>query len=222
MEGLGERQLCWCVAAPVRDPRHEDVHGDEEKEEIRDGEANYPCDEPPGSDDLAGHAPEGPATLCQVDDHQPDEHEANVRVDGDPHVQKLKSADCGRGCRQQTEMDDPTRSGAPRRPAVGLGLERHHGLGLERSSTILYLPAPATRGCRSSRDLAPWVGHLDMGYSIDSGARLSGVPLGMPVITFQAARRRTNQTVTAISSTDKASSQPPSIHWNGQNRLAGW
>jgi hypothetical protein len=38
----------------------------------------------------------------------------------------------------------------------------------------------------------------------------------------QAARRRTSQTVAAMSSTDSASSQPPSIHWNGQNRLAGW
>ena len=38
----------------------------------------------------------------------------------------------------------------------------------------------------------------------------------------QAARRRTSQTVTAMSSTDSASSQPPSIHWNGQNRLPGW
>jgi hypothetical protein len=38
----------------------------------------------------------------------------------------------------------------------------------------------------------------------------------------QAARRRTSQTVAAMSSTDSASSQPPSIHWNGQNRLTGW
>jgi hypothetical protein len=38
----------------------------------------------------------------------------------------------------------------------------------------------------------------------------------------QAARRRTSQTVAAMSSTDSASSQPPSIHWNGQNLLAGW
>jgi hypothetical protein len=37
----------------------------------------------------------------------------------------------------------------------------------------------------------------------------------------QAARRRTSQTVAAMSSTDSASSQPPSIHWNGQNRLVG-
>ncbi len=37
----------------------------------------------------------------------------------------------------------------------------------------------------------------------------------------QAARRRTSQTVAAMSRTDSASSQPPSIHWNGQNRLPG-
>jgi hypothetical protein len=38
----------------------------------------------------------------------------------------------------------------------------------------------------------------------------------------QAARRRTSQMVAAIKSRDSASSQPPSIHWNGQNRLPGW
>ncbi len=38
---------------------------------------------------------------------------------------------------------------------------------------------------------------------------------------LQAARRRTSQTVAAIRSRESASSQPPSIHWNGQNRLAG-
>jgi hypothetical protein len=38
----------------------------------------------------------------------------------------------------------------------------------------------------------------------------------------QVGRRRTSQTVAAMSSTDSASSQPPSIHWNGQNRLVGW
>jgi hypothetical protein len=37
----------------------------------------------------------------------------------------------------------------------------------------------------------------------------------------QAARRRTSQTVAAMISADSASSEPPSIHWNGQNRLAG-
>lgn len=38
----------------------------------------------------------------------------------------------------------------------------------------------------------------------------------------QAARRRTSQTVMAMSSTDSATSQPPSIHWKGQYRLPGW
>ena len=38
----------------------------------------------------------------------------------------------------------------------------------------------------------------------------------------QVARRPTSQTVTAMRSTDSASSQPPSIHWKGQNRLPGW
>jgi hypothetical protein len=28
--------------------------------------------------------------------------------------------------------------------------------------------------------------------------------------------------VAAMSRSDSASSQPPSIHWNGQNRLPGW
>jgi hypothetical protein len=28
--------------------------------------------------------------------------------------------------------------------------------------------------------------------------------------------------VAAMSNADSASSQPPSIHWKGQNRLAGW
>ena len=37
----------------------------------------------------------------------------------------------------------------------------------------------------------------------------------------QVARRRTSQTVAAMSSTDSANSQPPSIHWNAQNRVAG-
>ena len=43
---------------------------------------------------------------------------------------------------------------------------------------------------------------------------------GVPAL--QAARRRTSQTVAAMRSRESASSQPPSIHWNGQNRLAGW
>jgi hypothetical protein len=38
----------------------------------------------------------------------------------------------------------------------------------------------------------------------------------------QVARWWTSQMVAAMSSADRASSQPPSINWNGQNRLAGW
>ncbi len=37
----------------------------------------------------------------------------------------------------------------------------------------------------------------------------------------QVGLRRTSQAVAAMSSTDSASSQSPSIYWNGQNRLAG-
>ena len=46
----------------------------------------------------------------------------------------------------------------------------------------------------------------------------------VPVVArrAQVARRRTSQTVAAMSSADSASSQPPSLHWNGQNRLASW
>ena len=49
-------------------------------------------------------------------------------------------------------------------------------------------------------------------------------PLGSGALAGggQAARRRTSQRVMAMSSTDSASSQPPSIHWKGQNRLPGW
>jgi hypothetical protein len=41
------------------------------------------------------------------------------------------------------------------------------------------------------------------------------------VINLQTARRRTSQTVTAMSNADSASSQPPSIRWNGHSRLVG-
>ena len=36
-----------------------------------------------------------------------------------------------------------------------------------------------------------------------------------------APRRRTSQTVPAISNTETARSQPPSVSWNCQNREAG-
>jgi hypothetical protein len=39
---------------------------------------------------------------------------------------------------------------------------------------------------------------------------------------IQAARRRTSQMVAAMRISESASSQPLSIHWKGQNRLAGW
>jgi hypothetical protein len=35
-----ERHLCWYAAAPVQDARHEHVQGDEEEQEVRDGEAS--------------------------------------------------------------------------------------------------------------------------------------------------------------------------------------
>jgi hypothetical protein len=48
------------------------------------------------------------------------------------------------------------------------------------------------------------------------------VTCGPPGRMCQVARRWTSQTVTAMSRTDRASSQPPSIHWKGQNRVGGW
>jgi hypothetical protein len=58
----------------------------------------------------------------------------------------------------------------------------------------------------------------------DAGAEGEPVAviLGRGCQAAQVARRRTSQTVAAMSSADSASSQPPSIHWKGQNRLAGW
>jgi hypothetical protein len=56
----------------------------------------------------------------------------------------------------------------------------------------------------------------------------NGSPYGGSLRTYQtsgfrlqAAWRWTSQTVVAMSSSERASSHPPSIHWNGQNRLAG-
>jgi len=42
------------------------------------------------------------------------------------------------------------------------------------------------------------------------------------VASHYAARRWTNQTAVPMRSRESANSQPPSIHWKGQNRLAGW
>jgi len=52
--------------------------------------------------------------------------------------------------------------------------------------------------------------------------RSSSASLSRGCQAAQAARRRTSQTVAAMSSTDSASSQPPSIAWKGQNRLPDW
>jgi hypothetical protein len=55
------------------------------------------------------------------------------------------------------------------------------------------------------------------------GRRTLREVLGSPARRgVQAARRRTSQMVAAMSSADSATSQPLSIHWNVQNRLAGW
>ena len=48
-----------------------------------------------------------------------------------------------------------------------------------------------------------------------------GVPWAACLEALQAALRRTSQTVMPIRSADRASSQPFSMNWNGQNRLAG-
>jgi len=45
---------------------------------------------------------------------------------------------------------------------------------------------------------------------------------GQRLPALQVARRWTSQMVAAMRSRESASSQPPSIHWNGQNRLSGW
>ena len=124
----GQRQLRRGAAAPVHDPRHEHVHRDDEEHEVRDRQADPPFDEGPGPDDLGAQARQGPTSLEQVEDHQPDEDEADDAVVSDAHVQKLERAECGRGRAQQTEMDRETGSGAPRGPAVGGPLERRPGL----------------------------------------------------------------------------------------------
>ncbi len=57
--------------------------------------------------------------------------------------------------------------------------------------------------------------------SASATSRAPAEPAGGLAPLGQAARRRTSQTVAAMSSTDSASSQPPSIHWKAQNRLPG-
>ena len=44
---------------------------------------------------------------------------------------------------------------------------------------------------------------------------------GFGLMTFPTVRRRTSNVVTAINRIESASSQPPSIDWNTQKRVAG-
>ena len=59
-------------------------------------------------------------------------------------------------------------------------------------------------------------GNSSLFHAVSTCCRLLG-PL-----CVQAARRWTSQTVAAMSSTDNASSPPPSIHWTHQKWLVGW
>jgi hypothetical protein len=45
--------------------------------------------------------------LAKVYKDQPDEHETDIAVVGDPHVQKLERAECGGSRAQQADMDCP-------------------------------------------------------------------------------------------------------------------
>jgi hypothetical protein len=104
----------------------------------------------------------------------------------------------------------------------------------------MRLPARRNRIPRGGRDqqvgqcvATTDVHYRPLGESIRLGARFGDSPVrsqgdawcnpGQVCFHwFHTARRWTSQTVAAISSADSARSQPPSIHWNGQNRLAGW
>ncbi len=96
-------------------------------------------------------------------------------------------------------------------------------------STPGVLPDRRSVAARSARwikscDLlpVPGGGPCAVLYVPNTGWRESRPPRRDRFAAVQAARRRTSQTVTAPSSTDSASSQPPSIHWKGQKRLTGW
>jgi hypothetical protein len=73
-----------------------------------------------------------------------------------------------------------------------------------------------------------WPDRIGLDEMRSPGGQDAGLCAGSMVVAFvpsaggQVGRRRTSQTAAAMSSTDSASSQPPSIHWNGQNRLPGW
>ena len=81
---------------------------------------------------------------------------------------------------------------------------------------------PVSRQFRSSVIVRVVHSFAAWGISPDIVARCTRSGLGQVVAAFQAARRRTSQTVTAMRMRERTSSQPPSMNWNGQNRLAGW
>jgi hypothetical protein len=63
----------------------------------------------------------------------------------------------------------------------------------------------------------------------DDCGLVGGVPEGVPLparfedqVAGVAEGLLAAEHVAAMSSTDSASSQPPTIHWKGQNRLPGW
>ncbi len=93
VEGRGERQLYRLASAPVQDPGQEHVQGDEEEQEVRDRDARAPFDERPGPNKLFGHSSDGPTSLDEVYDDQPNKSQADDCVKCDPHMQQLKRAD---------------------------------------------------------------------------------------------------------------------------------
>ena len=79
---------------------------------------------------------------------------------------------------------------------------------------------PIRGGLPCVKVLKPAIGVVALVAAVAGTMAAGGLSRGCRAA--QAARRRTSQTVAAMSRTDSASSQPPSIHWNGQNRLPGW
>ncbi|MGH3153302.1 MAG: glycosyltransferase 87 family protein, partial [Streptosporangiaceae bacterium] len=115
-----------------------------------------------------------------------------------------------------------------------LGRRHHHRLAMAAAACGLVLFAAAPQwwiGKFAGPELswAIWQQVIGSSYVLfavvvlilSARGRLTPATPGWPR-AVQAARRRTSQTVAAMSSTDRASSQPPSTHWNGQNRLPGW
>jgi len=92
----GQRHLGRLAVDPVEDSRHENVHGDEEEQKIRQGKTASPFEERPDPNQLGSHSTDDPAALDEMHQHQPDEHESDDSVVGDPYVQELQCAERGR------------------------------------------------------------------------------------------------------------------------------